>query len=229
MHLDEIVAAANALVEAGEYESCEAILRVGAGELQATTDVSLLEDFAKLCHDWGSEDNEALVLRRLLLLTPTPSMEYSELAQRLMDVLLAGMETQEGVEKLSLYEECIQMASSAMEGVEHKTSLNWGNLLHAKAVCHLELARLGRKREAAAAVNLLKKYREWLAAEGMKIAQLEVETLRALAGIDLAEANILGGNGLVVSLLEDSIERLESTQSLNWMIPRAYQLLEQVS
>ena len=129
--------------------------------------------------------------------------------------------------RASVTVECIELSTRALRLQGEEQSPDWANLMHARGVRHLDLARLGLSASLPGGVEDIREYQSWLRQSDAVPEHWRREVMVAQADVDVAEFHVLAGeNHLAVALLETAIESMEAGGVPDWMTSRAYGLLD---
>jgi len=217
-----LVATRNAqrMVDAGDHAEAERILADAAKSTPGEADLRTLDQYAKLCHQWGPRKAEEEALRSILR-----RRSSLDVLERLLDILQEGLNTNSDGSRRARVEECITLGTAALD-LKTAKDLSWANLIHARGLRHLDMARLGNMSNLPRAKSDLDSFVRWLEG-GVVPDHLQRDNILAFATVDLAELELLEGNrDAAASLLEEAIDYIESRKSGRWLLERAYALLE---
>jgi hypothetical protein len=225
MTLMIVIEEAERLGEAGDAEGAESVLERAVSQVAGEQDVDLLLRYAESCHRWGTSVAEETALRAAL----SHGLRLDAI-ERLLDMLQQSLNTLKGAARDVLVIECESLGTAAIDALGHADSMAWSNLIHARGLRRLELAKAGFNEKLAGARDDLEAYRAWLVENNSVPAHLQRANLSAFVDLELAELLLLEGRRRdAAERAEQAIAALEAGRVAKWLIDPAYDLLLRAS
>jgi len=222
MNLVQLTEKARSAAASGDYGTAEELLERGRNLLADEPSAEVLADYASTCGDWGSEELQARALRRAIGRRTQASFVVD-----LLGVLQHHLNSLNGEHRDSVAEECLRLGALALDLVPTSDEGLRADLTYNRGLRHLDLARSGKGGLLDQAEKDIRLYQDWVASSDTVPQHLRRGNVLALAGVELGEILLLGGQRRrAADLLEEAIAALEAGGVAAWMTKRAYALLE---